>query len=618
MAFLGVRVPAKASVALLAALVLPAVGRAQDEPGAATRMAAAGRYQGANYCHQCHAQPIAVNQANGVLDWCLMTEFSTWRTVDKHSMAFAVLEGPRGREMGEKLGVDVTQPESGCLSCHAQNFDQQELTAGFSFQDGVNCEVCHGPSGNWAAPHVLATWRENTPEQKAELGMWDLRNPEVQSELCLSCHVGNAQLGRVVTHPMYAAGHPPLPSVDVARFVRNIPQHWRSKDDIPWWKQAPEPIRQANGIAEAKLYGVELTMVGNVIALRESMRLLADRADLDAASPDRLHRWPELYLNETVKDDPRFEDPGQLPSLAESRWPEMAMTHADCLSCHHDLRFPGWRQRRGYEHAPPGRPLPRSFPLALIDLNIERFGDESDRSEFDRRLDRLYDAFASRPFGRADEVRDAARELERWADTFHSRRLASAQFDKETATGLIRRLCEQNQSAIPDYDTARQIASAIQVIYWDLADQGADSSDGHDQILGILDHWDKVLNLGRYPKSEDRDALSLEIIRRLANDPDLAGFGAWTPLALGFPDDPDVYWNASRPDANELLDTIRGKLIPDNVRQKYVSPEFKEPLQEINNAGLKIALERASQYDPYRFQAELVQLGQLLMGLAAE
>ena len=32
--------------------------------------------------------------------------------------------------------------------------------------------------------------------------------------MCLSCHLGNAREGRVVTHEMYAAGHPPLPGFE--------------------------------------------------------------------------------------------------------------------------------------------------------------------------------------------------------------------------------------------------------------------------------------------------------------------------------------------------------------------------------------------------------------------
>jgi len=594
-------------VLLLAVLSSPAL-LAQDE-AESKGLLETGTYLGANRCYDCHQQPSIRYYRGGVLDWCLMTEFSTWRTVDKHSMAYAVLEGPRGQEMGQKLGVDVTEPESGCLSCHAQNFPEQLLDPNFSFRDGVNCGVCHGPAGEWMTPHATASWRQNTPEQKLALGMRDLRNPEVQSELCLSCHIGNAELGRVISHPMYAAGHPPLPSIDVARFIKNMPQHWRDKDEVPWWDDAPPEIREANGIAPDKLYEVELAMIGNIVALRESMELLASRADVEHASKDELQRWPELAINDRVRNDPRFDDPTRFPALAQSRWPEMAMTHADCLACHHELRDPAWRQERGFV-ATPGRPMPRSFPLNLLEISIAEYGKPGDRERFDLRLAQLYEAFDARPFGVASEVRDTANDLADWADRFYRDRLRDADFTADRGPILARRLCEQNRDAILDYDSARQIASALQIIYRDWSDRQERPIDTHEEIEAILDSWDTSLNLGRYPKSEERDELSLRILRDLADDPELNGFAAWVPARLEYPRDPSVYWEASRD--NPILNAFRNIVAPDQLRQAYVSDEFRVPLQRINNTGLRIALENASRYDPSLFSGDLRRLYELL------
>lgn len=602
------------AVALTVPLCFPA--NAQPQPVEARSNQAehmAGTYYGASSCFQCHKQPTRLNYNRGDLDWCLLTEYSTWRVVDKHSMAYAVLEGPRGDEMGEILKMDVTRPESGCLTCHAQQLPSQQLGPDFSYKDGVNCEVCHGPSGGpsggWLGPHQTSNWRLKSPEQKAELGLWNLRNPVVQSELCLSCHVGNAKLGRVVSHPMYAAGHPPLPSIDVARFVKNIPQHWRDKDNIPWWDDAPEPIRKANGIENSKLYGAELTMVGNIIALRDSMNLLADRADISNTSPQGLLAWPELTLNQSVRQDPRFEDPEEFPRLALERWPEMAMTHSDCLACHHELRKPGWRQRREYRSAP-GRPMPRPFPLALIELNLDQFGNDNDRAKFEAYSSKLYEAFGDRPFGDPNLVRDAARALAGWAELFHDRRLVGAEFNRESGLRLLHRLCELNRDAILDYDSARQVASALQVIYreWAVGRDGQESN--HEQIVTILASWDMELNLGRYPKSEERDALSLSILRTLAMDDSLEEFGTWLPMSIAEPKSPEEYWEASR--QNPILLAFGPLLDPSQMRDAYVSESFKTPLQRINNEGLRIALDVASGYDPYRFREQLCKLYECL------
>ncbi|QDV37190.1 hypothetical protein ElP_51230 [Tautonia plasticadhaerens] len=598
------------AVASIVSLSPPGNALAQEASSRSDQfMRIEGTYYGANSCFQCHKQPTRLNYNRGDLDWCLLTEYSTWRTVDKHSMAYAVLEGPRGEGIGAKLRVEVTRPESGCLSCHAQNFPTQQLGPDFSHTDGVNCEVCHGPSGGtdggWFGPHQTSDWRRRTPEEKAELGLWNLRDPEFQAQLYLSCHVGNAELGRVVSHPMYAAGHPPLPSIDVARFVKNLPQHWRDKDDVPWWRDAPEAIRQANGIEEAKRYGAELSMVGNVVALRESMNLLADRADLSNTAPMTLSAWPEIALNESIRNNPRFENAEEYPKLALTRWPEIALTHSDCLACHHDLRYPGWRQRRGFAFAP-GRPMPRTFPIALIELNIDQFGDEVDRDKFHDRLCTLNEAFSSRPFGRPDEVRDAARGLAGWADSFNERRMSKASFDQDSVERLLRRLCELNQDSILDYDTARQVASALQIIYRDWDDGRDEQASTHDQIEKILMSWDVGLNLGRYPGSDARDALSHMILRNLAMDEELGGFGDWLPVTLDYSKAPESYWEASR--QNPILMAFGPLLDPNQLRDAYMSDGFKESLQHINNEGLKITLSTANTYDPYQFREEIRSL----------
>jgi hypothetical protein len=293
----------------------------------------------------------------------------------------------------------------------------------------------------------------------------------------------------------------------------------------------------------------------------------------------------------------------------------MALMHADCLACHHELRSPGWRQRRGFVSSP-GRPMPRSFPLALIELNVDQYGDAMDGAEFDHRLRRLFDAFASRPFGRPDEIRDAARALAGWSDTFYDRRLKKANFNVASGPILMRRLCELNLDQIPDYDTARQIASALQVVYRDWVEHQESPVSDHERIEAILSSWDTNLNLGRYPKSEQRDSLSLSILRELAMDQELEGFGGWLPVTLGFPRNSEPYWDASQ--KNPILLAFGPLLDPSQMRDAYMSETFKEPLQRINNDGLKIALDVASHYDPFLFREQLRLLDGLMRSISTE
>ena len=95
-----------------------------------------------------------------------------------------------------------------------------------SGSEGVSCENCHGPYSGWADPHAVAPFRTLPTAQWEALGFVDLRSPAGKAEKCLSCHIGNSDEGKVVTHEMYAAGHPPLPSIEVATFTFAMPRHW--------------------------------------------------------------------------------------------------------------------------------------------------------------------------------------------------------------------------------------------------------------------------------------------------------------------------------------------------------------------------------------------------------
>ncbi len=102
---------------------------------------------------------------------------------------------------------------------------------------GVNCEACHGAAGKraadssagelrgWIQRHVASqTWRYKASAEKQDgFGFYDVRTPASRAAMCLSCHLGDARQGRLVTHAMYAAGHPPLPSFELKSFADMMP-----------------------------------------------------------------------------------------------------------------------------------------------------------------------------------------------------------------------------------------------------------------------------------------------------------------------------------------------------------------------------------------------------------
>src|SRR5205085_1970585 len=116
---------------------------------------------------------------------------------------------------------------------------------------------------------------------------------------------------------------------ELATFSRDEPMHWRPAGDVKYIGElaakdaakAKELFSYRKGETEA----ARLAAVGAVVALRESVRLLA--FDPDPAKPaDRLD-----------------------------------FAHFNCAACHHDLRLPAARQANGYPGVP-GRPVPTPPP----------------------------------------------------------------------------------------------------------------------------------------------------------------------------------------------------------------------------------------------------------------
>ena len=54
---------------------------------------------------------------------------------------------------------------------------------------------------------------------------------------CATCHVGSPADGKFVTHEMYAAGHPPLPPLEVMTFSRDQPMHYKLPKDLPYFRR---------------------------------------------------------------------------------------------------------------------------------------------------------------------------------------------------------------------------------------------------------------------------------------------------------------------------------------------------------------------------------------------
>lgn len=444
-------------------------------------------YVGVSDCVFCHEQGRA--QRGGPPLVCLCREADTWLCKDKHQDAFNVLDpdkNPRAKRMAEILGYDPRQkPE--CLSCHstpgvnvpAAKRTDPPYSESFAMSDGVGCISCHGAYEEWMDAHGgvhRASWRKQSRKVKEDVyGMTDLWDPARRVEVCGSCHVGSRAENKVVTHLMYAAGHPPLPSFEVGAFCDRMPRHWQLM------AEKGKEARELLGAKPGELEQTKLVVVGAAASFKQAMTLLA--ADAEAAA----------------KEDGAVD-----------------FAQMDCAACHHDLKQPSWRQARGYAGRP-GRPGMRDWPLALLPITFPLAGeDPKSNADFEEKLKALYKAFDDRPYGDPQEVEAAAEDLAKWADQLGGRLNAkTVAYDRRAALGVLRRLAALPAERAPDYDTARQIGWAFRVVYGEVYREFQKAKDDEgvktfatlektkDEVKASLDALARTLDLDLSPADNE-------------------------------------------------------------------------------------------------------------------
>jgi hypothetical protein len=431
-------IPLVVVISLLAGVV--AVSQGGEEPPQSVKPVAPVPYVfGSSVCASCHNQikNPSFNDADLASFMCGMSEFAIFNEQDKHRLAYKALEGPRGREMTRLLGTDVTKIDA-CINCHSVP-DRLSTRQNYEQTEGVTCVACHGLYADWVKQHfeTKSTWRALDRNQKeTRYGMTDLWNPVRRAETCGSCHIGNHAEGKVITHAMYAAGHPPLPSLETASFGDAEPRHWETfREKSPARRQLSNPTPNPSNLETA-----QLAVIGGLVNLKMSSKLLIDEA---AASK---------------------------PSTVGAAWPDFA--RFDCYACHHELaRADGasWRQLRARGRSP-GRPTVPEWPMALVRVGIQSAAPavaKSREASLNDLLAPFEQSLKNRPFGDTQTLISTARGISAWADALIAD-LETTVFDAAKARDVLDKLCKLATTTIPDYDSARQIAWTFRVIHREL------------------------------------------------------------------------------------------------------------------------------------------------------
>jgi Cytochrome c554 and c-prime len=462
-------------------LVCSLIGSGQEQqPKAKPGDGPRALYYGEKTCAGGHsfAKPEDVRGPPPIV--CRCNEAIIWEKEDKHRLAYTNVFNPGGRgdQIVKLLHYSKSDVDKNCVVCHGVYIPPEKLEAltDSAFKrdqsEGVTCAVCHGAYEDWVDPHGSAVerrrkeWRLLSRQAKEEkFGMTDLWDPAKRTRLCASCHVGNAREGKVVSHAMYAAGHPPLPSFEIATFSDAMPRHWQ------YLSQKSAEAKQLLGYNSAVLEQTQLVVIGAIAELEASTNLLADEAQRCVQSRD-----------------------------ADSR--VLDLSSFDCYACHHDLKTPSWRQLRGYS-GKPGRPQFRPWPTALVRVALAA-GQEGAKPAYEQFEKRLHAAFDARPFGEPAEVLPVTNGLRTWCrELEETLNRSPGAFDESASRRLVQRLCMLATTQVLDYDSARQLAWAFRVIYSELSPKPANDMAIQDKVKVL----DEELKLS-LPSGQQRQILN--------------------------------------------------------------------------------------------------------------
>jgi hypothetical protein len=406
-------------------------------------------------CHDLKKEPppneAKVDKVSVVLSRRI--EWHLWNESDKHKIATKVLTEGRGKEIAGRLKItaDIKEAPTNkewrqCLSCHgvlindAKYVDKDSFGPEERVASGVSCVVCHGAYFDWVDKHrpvPLNPWPELKREDKElQYGLRDLWDPQKRAELCCSCHVGDGD-EKVVTHEMYAAGHPPLPGFEIITFSAAMPRHWETLADkyqrLGGLKKYKDLYDKIYDFGEPHdVHQIHLLLTSAIVAFRNSVGMIAVHADAG---------------QKAGKGGAKAGD---------HSWPEFALY--DCYACHHDLKAKSWRQERGYAGAP-GRPQMRSWPTVLLPLALPHGGPP----DFTERMKGLEAAFSETPFGKPDKVQKEATALVEWSDRL-LKELAKTRLKQNQSREWLAHLVHRPDKELLDFDSARQLAWATKAL----------------------------------------------------------------------------------------------------------------------------------------------------------
>src|SRR5208283_4562655 len=170
---------------------------------------------------------------------------------------------------------------------------------------------------------------------------------------------------------------------------------------------------------------------------------------------------------------------------------------------------------------------------------------------------------------------------------------------------LLKGLCALGATGdYPDYESAREIASGITVIYSELERKPANDKAIEEEMKALKEEFEL------HPSPVRRERVVL-LLKTLGVDPkqmDAQILDEVDKLTdKGFDKSP------MQKQAKELYNVIKDKAaMLDDAKLAQTAPKFLSELQDLNDKELTAYLLSISKYDPTVFKARLAKLGKLL------
>jgi hypothetical protein len=266
---------------LLLLALLPRGAEGATEP----RLRAA-HFTGQQSCASsgCHGGGTGKNQ-------CLI-----WQKKDAHSKAHAILSIARSKAIAEAVGITDAAKDGRCTICHSplQSVPAERMASGFTPEQGVSCETCHGPAEPWLRFH---TRLDISRDQRLAAGMREMRDLYNRANTCVACHL-------YIDPELAKAGHPEM-FFEMSRQMKDEPPHWREIED-QWL--APRAWQ-----------------VGQSAALREFAWKLGQHPDEEISARVEGLRW---LLRQSTLGQSQLPEDGKDPGATQAAADRLARTAA--------------------------------------------------------------------------------------------------------------------------------------------------------------------------------------------------------------------------------------------------------------------------------------------------